>query len=208
LPGSSLFPSWTRDGRLSFRYDGPEYRGFMLLTSPLSKAAVPLSPAVATAGSSRWEEIFPETSRPSEDVVVVTIWSAWSAHSADALLAAQQARERNATNSDVAYLSTVEPGTRRLDADRLLRKHEIDLVEIPLAPERFVLTDGDNQMPATLLFVRGLLADRRLGAQTYDQLRDWISTFTTPQPSRSAGVARMSSFVPSGLLGELPRRSQ
>jgi hypothetical protein len=29
LAGSSYFPSWTRDGRLSFRYDGSDYRGFM-----------------------------------------------------------------------------------------------------------------------------------------------------------------------------------
>ena len=29
LAGSALFPSWTKDGRLCFRYDGPDYRGFM-----------------------------------------------------------------------------------------------------------------------------------------------------------------------------------
>ena len=35
LNGSALFPSWTQDGRLCFRYDGPDYRGFMMANGVL-----------------------------------------------------------------------------------------------------------------------------------------------------------------------------
>ena len=42
LTGSALFPSWTEDGRLCFRYDGPDYRGFMMASRVLDVAPVPL----------------------------------------------------------------------------------------------------------------------------------------------------------------------
>jgi hypothetical protein len=34
--------------------------------------------------------------------------------------------------------------------------------------------EARNQMPTTLLFRGGVLVDRRLGAQTFEQLRDWV----------------------------------
>ena len=48
LEGSALFPSWTQDGRLCFRYDGPDYRGFMIASSVLD-APVASLPAVPEA---------------------------------------------------------------------------------------------------------------------------------------------------------------
>src|SRR6202050_5244574 len=33
LPGNSLFPSWTKDNRWCFRYDGDDYRGFMMASN-------------------------------------------------------------------------------------------------------------------------------------------------------------------------------
>ena len=64
LHGSALFPSWTKDGRLCFRYDGPDYRGFMMAErragrrrAAAARRAEPL-PAERT-----WEDIFPETPR-------------------------------------------------------------------------------------------------------------------------------------------------
>ena len=39
LAGSSYFPSWTKDGRLSFRYDGEDYRGFMMIENVLGANA-------------------------------------------------------------------------------------------------------------------------------------------------------------------------
>jgi hypothetical protein len=37
------------------------------------------------------------------------------------------------------------------------------------------MTEGRNQMPTTLLFRGDRLIDRRLGAQTFDELRDWVT---------------------------------
>ena len=48
LAGSSLFPSWTKDGRLCFRYDGDDYRGFIMATRRARAAGVA---AAAVAGT-------------------------------------------------------------------------------------------------------------------------------------------------------------
>jgi len=45
---------------------------------------------------------------------------------------------------------------------------------IALAPKGLALTEARNQMPTTLLFKNGVLVDRRLGAQTAEQLKEWI----------------------------------
>ncbi len=176
--GSSYFPSWTKDGRLNFRYDGDDYRGFMMASDVLSAPQRPL-PAVPAAlpSNRRWSDIFPETPRPAPAVSLVTVWSSWSAHSPDALLDLQRAREYFAQQSqDVAIATATDPGSREQDALRLLAAHRIDLPRIPLAPERLNFTEAQNQVPATLLFRDGQLIDRRLGAQTYEGLREWVES--------------------------------
>jgi hypothetical protein len=40
----------------------------------------------------------------------------------------------------------------------------------------FAQTDAHNQMPSVLLFHRGHLVDRRLGAQSFDTLRVWLNS--------------------------------
>ena len=65
LNGSALFPSWTKDGRLCFRYDGPDYRGFMMASGVLDVAAEPLPAAPQPLPAERtWADIFPETPAP------------------------------------------------------------------------------------------------------------------------------------------------
>jgi hypothetical protein len=94
LPGSSLFPSWTKDGRLCFRYDGDDYRGFMMADDVLANPERPLpSPGPRIKPSARWSELFPETPRPAHRVNLVMIWSSWSAHSPDALSDLQRASQ-------------------------------------------------------------------------------------------------------------------
>ena len=62
LSGSSLFPNFTRDGRLSFRYDSPEYRGFMFASQVLSVPASPLPKSTAALPAERsWSDIFPDS---------------------------------------------------------------------------------------------------------------------------------------------------
>src|SRR4029450_6626572 len=61
LNGSALFPSWTSDGRMNFRYDGDDYRGFITATNVLSLPERPLSasarPQVATTNAP-WTDLF------------------------------------------------------------------------------------------------------------------------------------------------------
>jgi hypothetical protein len=177
LPGSSYFPSWTDDGRLSFRYDGPEYRGFMMASDLLVARArsLPASPQRVPA-ERRWSDLFPETALPRAGLTVVMIWSTWSAHSPAALIDLQLARDYFARESmDVSIRTATDPGSLSADVERLLARNDIDLPRIPLAAERLRLTEAHNQVPATLLFRDGRLVDRRLGAQTFAELRAWVT---------------------------------
>ena len=177
MPGSSYFPSWTKDGRLSFRYDGPEYRGFMMAKNILSAPARPL-PATPQHMPRRraWSDVFPETPTPSSSLSLVMIWSTWSAHSPDALADLQAAGDYFRSHDlDVGVLTATEPGSLEPDIAHLLQRHNVHVPRIPLAAERLRVTEATNQIPTTLLFRDGQLVDRRLGAQTVDELRQWIS---------------------------------
>lgn len=176
LAGSSLFPSWTDDGRLCFRYDGPDYRGFIIASGVLNAPARPLPGSLVHLPERRgWSDVFPETARPDHRLNLVMVWSTWSAHSPTALSDLQRAREHfNRHARDVGVLTATDPGSREDDVARLLRTHSIQLPRIPLAPRKLLLTEAHNQIPATLLFRDGQLIDRRLGAQSFDQLLEWI----------------------------------
>jgi hypothetical protein len=177
LEGSALFPSWTRDGRLSFRHDGDDYRGFMFADDVLTAAERPLPPAGdRIPAAPRWSQIFPETPEPGSRVNLVLIYASWSAHTPDALRDLQQAdRTFRDGDQEIGVMTAVERSSRREDVDRLRRQGRITLPEIPLAPERLALTDALNQIPTTLLFRDGVLVDRRLGAQTAAELQVWVS---------------------------------
>ena len=176
MPGSSYFPSWTKDGRLSFRYDGEDYRGFMIAHDVLSAPARPLPAQPQQVPARRsWSDLFPETERPAARTSVVMVWSTWSAHSPDALLDLQRAREsfeRNGLAVDV--MTATEPGSLEPDIARLLGNHGIALPRIPLGAPRLGLIEAKNQIPTTLLFRDDVLVDRRLGAQTTAQLEEWV----------------------------------
>jgi hypothetical protein len=175
--GSSYFPSWTRDGRLSFRYDGDDYRGFMMASDVLTAPARPL-PATAqhVPARRRWWDIFPETPSPETALALVLVWAPWSAHSPIALADLQRARayfER--ADVDVAVLTAADPASIRSDVTRMRAEHGIDLPEVPLAAARVAMTEAHNQIPTVLLFRGTELVDRRLGAQTFEELRDWVA---------------------------------
>ena len=46
--------------------------------------------------------------------------------------------------------------------------------QLPLSSRGLLLTEARNQMPTTLLCRDGQLVDRRLGAQSFERLREWI----------------------------------
>ena len=48
------------------------------------------------------------------------------------------------------------------------------LPRVPLSTKGLLLTEARNQMPTTLLFRDGVLIDRRLGAQSFERLQEWI----------------------------------
>ena len=177
LPGSSLFPSWTKDGRLCFRYDGDDYRGFMIADDVLSAPARPL-PAGGrlVPAAPEWAALFPETPAPAHRANLVLIWSSWSAHGPMALAAMQQARDYFRAHAiDAGTTTAIELSSQAEDIDRIRRAHGITLPQIPLAPNRLALTEALNQIPTTLLFIDGVQVDRRLGAQSFDALRDWTT---------------------------------
>ena len=176
LPGSSLFPSWLRDGRLFFNYDGDDYRGFMIASDVLNVPARPLSadrekipPRVV------WSDLFPETPAPAHHLNMVMVWSTWSAHSPEALTWLQQARDDfRRQSADLGVMTAIEPATRRDDATAMLQRYQIALPDIPLDAQRFIRTEAKNQIPTTLLFRDGVLVATRLGAQTPAELQEWV----------------------------------
>lgn len=186
LGGSSLFPNFTRDGRLSFRYDSPEYRGFMFASQFLGLPASPLPKASSALPDDRtWREVFAGTDRPTTAYTMVLIWSSWSAHSPAALTDMQTARDYfRRAGYDLTVLAASEPASQPADVNLLLSRNRVSLPSIPITPAGLARTEGRNQMPTTLLFKGDRLVDRRLGAQTFDELRDWVSV----QLLRSKGL--------------------
>jgi len=176
LDGSALFPSWTQDGRLCFRYDGADYRGFMLAKGVLDVAAEPLPPAPQPLPAERlWSEIFPETPVPQSQFAIVMIWAPWSAHSREAFGELEQAREYlSARIPGLAVMAAADPGSAEADVTRQLADFHVTVPRITLSGQGLLLTEARNQMPTTLLFKDGVLIDRRLGAQSFDRLRDWV----------------------------------
>jgi hypothetical protein len=185
LKGSSYYPSYTRDGRLSFRYDGDDYHGFMFASDFLSLPAEPLPSTPQKVPPRRaWNDMFPETDRPAHAFNVVLVYGTWSAHSPIALADMQKARAYFEQNRlDIGVATATDPNSVESDVQKLLTSHEINLPRIPLAPERASLTEITNQSPSTLLFRDGELIDRKLGAQSFDELRQWVGSYgLKPKP--------------------------
>jgi hypothetical protein len=179
LAGSSLFPSWTQDGRINFRYDGADYRGFMTVTGVRSTLEQPLpAPTAGTSAPVTWASLFPTAPAPAHETNLVLVWSSWSAHTPDALTELQRARDQfAAAGLDVGVVTTPEISSQRPDLDRLRRQSAITLPELAATPAGLVSAQALNQSPTTLLFKEGRLVDRKLGAQTAGALREWVGKF-------------------------------
>jgi hypothetical protein len=178
LQGSSFFPSWTRDGRLCFRYDGDDYSGFMMVSQVLSAPEVPLA-AVSPPQTPRpgWFELFPSAKPARHKTTVVTVWAPWSAHSSEALLAAAAIETYSRKKGwDVGSYIALEPSSRASDAERLLTESNIRLPNVVLDPHAMARSEAVNQIPFMMLFRDGTLVDRQLGAQSSSRLISWIES--------------------------------
>jgi WD40-like Beta Propeller Repeat len=176
MQGSSLFPSWTQDGRVAFRYDAPDYRGFLMVSNVLSLPEEPLPASEPSPLLGRWNELASNMPPPGRWTLLL-IWSTWSAHSSMALDALQQARrDFERRGLDVSVLSAVELSSRASDVTRLTTRGHVSLPIVRLDPRRLLSTEAMNQIPATLLFDGDSLVGRRLGAQEAHELRDWVLT--------------------------------
>ncbi|HUR20912.1 MAG TPA: hypothetical protein VMZ90_08910 [Vicinamibacterales bacterium] len=176
LTGDSVFPSWTEDGRLCFRYDGDDYRGFMFASNVLSLPSRPLgAPSASLPARLSWTDLFPGTAPPHRTNLVM-IWSDWSPHAPNALIDLQRIdADARSRGLDLGVMTVVPEGSRRTDIDRILQAHAIRLPEIGLRADRIHLTGALNQIPTELLFQDGMLVEQRLGPMSYDDLTAWLS---------------------------------
>jgi hypothetical protein len=177
LPGSALFPSWTRDGRLCFRYEAPDYRGFVIARGVLDAPAEPLPTSpTRLSGTRKWTDVFPHAPPPRTRLTAVLIWAPWSAHAPQALADFQTVHDASRRSSaDVAFFTAVDPGSDARDVHRTLADPRTTLPALPLSASGLRHTEARNQMPTTLLFRGTQLVGRHLGALDAEQLKAWIA---------------------------------
>ena len=189
LPGSSFFPSWTADGRLSFRYDGADYHGFMLASDVLVAAESPLPAARAAVARLRWYDLF-AAPLPSPGVILVIVWATWSAHSVDALGAAERYA---ALAPDVPVVTAVDVASRAADVGRMRAEWGVRLPQVATRPSPLWRSGTAAQMPMALVFADGVLVDSRLGAQTDGELALLVQRAHRTRLAHDAIVASSST---------------
>jgi hypothetical protein len=148
----------------------------MMARNVLSLPETPLPQFKSTAGRRiiRWSDIFPDTPSRRTSLSLVLIWAPWNAHSPDALLALQSIARFPNDLRGLSVVTAAEPTSLPQDVDLMLSRYSIDLHRIPLAASRLPLTGAVNQVPATLLFQAGVLVEQKLGAQSRDELVEWV----------------------------------
>lgn len=175
LPGSSFYPSWSKDGRLFFRYDSDDFRGFVIAHDFLRNAPMPL-PATPPAAAEvpTLTGLFRSAVPPSRRVVLVNVWAAWCVHCRDELPHLEQlGRKLRARSADAEIVLACEPSSFDSDRSSIIERERLTLPQVELDPadvERF----GVLMFPTSLLFVDGRLADRRYGAQSLEGMESWL----------------------------------
>jgi hypothetical protein len=185
LAGSSLFPSWTRDGRLCFRYEGQDFRGFMLAQGVLALPSLAL-PRVTKAPEfvTSLSELVDGQISLGAEYSVLLIWAPWNSHSPEALQSFDDV-SRRLSNQSLAFGVAADPVSSRYGLAWFLLHHEISTRILTLRPAAVVRTVAMNQLPATMLFRRGRLIDHRLGAQSEEELEEWIRQVVSVEESRN-----------------------
>jgi hypothetical protein len=172
LSGSSLFPSWTDDNALVFRYEGPEFTGFIradnVLAAETSAAAAPTLLGNPEDIQNKWRGVVPNTG-----LSVVLVWASWSGHSAEALAAFANAK-LDCELAACARLAAYDPSSNLGDVARVFSnvRPALSLVEAPW--DAIQASGGLNQSPTYLFFVDGCLIRRALGTMSSSELSLWI----------------------------------
>ena len=121
------------------------------------------------------------------------IWAPWSAHSQEAFTNLDRARDYFA-GADVVDRRRRRPGEcGERDHAAMVGVSDDACRAFRCRPKGLALTEARNQMPTTLLFRDGLLVDKKLGAQSFEQLRAWIESVDA---ASSDGPATMSGTTP------------
>jgi hypothetical protein len=174
LPGSSLFPSWTKDGRLCFRYDSAEYRGFVIASDFMRNPWQPF-PADDHPSAPKLAELVPERRRSSQEVDVLVVWAPWNAHSPDALVNLQRAVATwQVTGRHVRAVAAAEPSSDAAEAAAMRESLGIGVEQVAVARDRLLDAGIGNHIPTTLLFRDGEIYGRKLGALSSEELVQWI----------------------------------
>jgi thiol-disulfide isomerase/thioredoxin len=168
LPGSCYYPSWTKDGRLVFRYDSPEYRGFMMASNVLSNPRKPLPTAYPDDATTPGvlADLLGRTPAPKQKVVMVNFWAGWCVHCRGELPVLNQLRqELRRDQLDAEILGACDPTSFTTDREFILKRSNLDLPQIDITSKE-VNAFGVQVYPTTLMFVDGKLVDKHQGALT------------------------------------------
>jgi hypothetical protein len=176
LPGSSLFPNWTRDGRLLFEYEADDFKGFVIASGfqhdpakPWPTSARPTAPP-----SAAWHDAFESAPSPANRWRVVLIWAPWSAHTPEAFAGLRDASRGWAGSDTVSAFEAVDPGSRRDDPRSPSSPAATAIGRLIIRSDRFAALGATNQMPTYVVFDGDRLAGRLLGAQSGVELTAWV----------------------------------
>lgn len=166
LPGSCYYPSWTRDGRLVFRHDSKDYRGFLMASGFLGNPRTPLPTAYPddTRQTGTLADLLRRAMPPAKKVVMVNLWAGWCVHCRGELPVLDQLRkDLRSGGCDAEILGACDPTSFPSDREFILRRSRLDLPQVDITSEE-VNAFGIQVYPTTLLFVDGRLMEKHHGA--------------------------------------------
>ena len=172
LTGSSYFPSWADDFGLVFRYDGPDYAGFIradsVIRAKLSAAAAGLNYRVGFQGD--WITVLPKRGR-----AIILVWAGWGAHSVEALYQFSEAEKILSGALNSAFITAYDPTSRFSDVATMVTASGF-AGPVVQAPWRGMATAGGfNQTPTYLAFNNGCLVGRALGSISRARFESWAT---------------------------------